>query len=227
MIRAVLFDVGGPLNTEETHERLFDEHIRAELAGAGFAVTDAAYADAARWAVDSFAANTYQAIIWRLTGQQAGVAEQVYRAVAQHPRAGFEVRAGMPELLAELHTRGLLLGVVANQPPHVVETLEAIGIKRYFTSLGISEIEGLRKPDPRLFLAVCHALAVPPAECIMVGDRIDNDIAPARQLGMRTVLLRSGRHQAQQPRSWLEVPDVEVRDAAGVRAAILALLARS
>src|SRR6185369_9513268 len=85
MIRAVLFDVGGPLNTEETHERLFDEHIRAELAGAGFAVTDAAYADAARWAVDSFAANTYQAIIWRLTGQQAGVAEQVYRAVAQHP----------------------------------------------------------------------------------------------------------------------------------------------
>ena len=35
----------------------------------------------------------------------------------------------------------------------------------------------------------------------MVGDRIDNDIAPATTLGMRTVLFRTGRHAAQQPRS--------------------------
>ena len=30
----------------------------------------------------------------------------------------------------------------------------------------------------------------------MVGDRIDNDIAPAITLGMRTVLFRTGRHAA-------------------------------
>jgi ribonucleotide monophosphatase NagD (HAD superfamily) len=47
----------------------------------------------------------------------------------------------------------------------------------------------------------------------MVGDRIDNDIAPACSLGMRTVLSRTGRHIAQQPRCAAEVPDAEVRTA--------------
>ncbi len=54
----------------------------------------------------------------------------------------------------------------------------------------------------------------------MVGDRIDNDIAPAITLGMRTVLFRTGRHAAQQPRSADEVPDAEVRDVAGLKVAL-------
>jgi HAD superfamily hydrolase (TIGR01662 family) len=224
--RAVLFDVGGPLDTELHHERLWDARLRAALAAAGVEVGDARYAEAARWAVDSFAANTYQAIVWYLTDRRVQLAEVVYAAAARQFTApgGFELRPGIPELLAELRARGLKLGVVANQAPHVLQRLEAVGIRESFDFLGISEIERLRKPDPRLFLAVCRELGVPPAECVMVGDRIDNDIAPAAQLGMRTVLLRSGRHQDQQPRTWREVPDAEVYDTAGMRRAILALV---
>jgi len=44
----------------------------------------------------------------------------------------------------------------------------------------------------------------------MVGDRIDNDIAPSRRLGRRTILFRSRRHSAQEPHSWDEVPDAEL-----------------
>ena len=58
----------------------------------------------------------------------------------------------------------------------------------------------------------------------MVGDRIDNDVAPARTLGMRTVLFRTGRHAAQQPRSADEVPDAEVRNVAGLRVVLAHLL---
>jgi FMN phosphatase YigB (HAD superfamily) len=58
----------------------------------------------------------------------------------------------------------------------------------------------------------------------MVGDRIDNDIAPARVLGMRTVLFRTGRHIAQQPRCADEAPDAEVVDVAGLRRALEVLL---
>ena len=58
----------------------------------------------------------------------------------------------------------------------------------------------------------------------MVGDRIDNDVVPAKRLGMRTVLFRTGRHRAQQPRSWEEKPDVEVYDVAGLECAIVRLL---
>jgi FMN phosphatase YigB (HAD superfamily) len=79
----------------------------------------------------------------------------------------------------------------------------------------------------RLFLHACEALDVAPEECIMVGDRIDCDIVPAKQLGMRAVRLRTGRHASQEPRSWDERPDAEATDVPGLRAAILALLDRA
>ena len=61
----------------------------------------------------------------------------------------------------------------------------------------------------------------------MVGDRIDNDIVPANLLGMKTVLLRTGRHQDQQPRSWDELPDAEAHDANEILRSVLGLLVES
>ena len=54
--------------------------------------------------------------------------------------------------------------------------------------------------------------------------RIDNDIVPAKLLGMRTVLIRTGRHINQQPRSWDEIPDQQATNAAGILTAIERLL---
>jgi putative hydrolase of the HAD superfamily len=76
----------------------------------------------------------------------------------------------------------------------------------------------------RLFLHACDGLGISAVDCIMVGDRIDNDVVPAKLLGMRTVLFRTGRHRSQQPRSWEERPDVEVHDVAGLERAIMGLL---
>ena len=58
----------------------------------------------------------------------------------------------------------------------------------------------------------------------MIGDRIDNDIAPAKQLGMKVVLFRTGRHIAQQPRSHHEMPDAEVCDVNELQCALEVLL---
>src|SRR5579884_434616 len=106
-IHAVFFDVGGPIDTQASHERLIDGHIRSALAAEGIDVGDAAYAAASQWAVDSFAPNAYQAIIWRLSGSDPGVAERVYRIVVQRARTldAFELRAGIPELLFRLRRR--------------------------------------------------------------------------------------------------------------------------
>ncbi len=225
-MRAILFDVGGPINTEIEHERAIDEDILRELRGADIAVTPEAYAGAWRWAVDSFAPNAYTAVIWRLTGEDAALAEAVYAAVANasHDRGAFELREGIEALLAKLHGLGLLLGLAANQPAKSLHTLEEHGLARYFDHLHVSGTHGFRKPDVRVFLHACESLGVAPAECIMVGDRIDCDIAPARSLGMRTVRLVTGRHAAQRPRSRDEVPDAEVHDVAQMEAAIMRLL---
>lgn len=223
-IRAVLFDVGGPLNTEVEHERRTDAEIHAALAAESVTVGDDAYAEAERWAVNSFASDAYQAIVWRLCGGDAAKAARVYdRFHASRAPMPFELREGMAGLLAELHARGLRLGLAANQPLSTIAVLDRHGIGRYFDHREVSETHGYRKPDPRLFLRACADLAVEPAECIMVGDRIDNDIVPARLLRMTTVLLRTGRHIAQEPRSWLEVPDAEVRDVEELRRVLLRL----
>jgi len=225
-LRAVLFDVGGPLDREETHERLADADIRAALATAGRAVDDAAYAAACARAVRSFASNAYRAIVWQLCDGEATLAAQVYAEVERRApaRAVFEPRPGIAEVLAWLRGRGLLLGLVANQPRSVHARLAAHGLAHFFSHSALSGDTGLHKPDPRLFLAACAGLAVSPAACVMAGDRIDNDIAPARALGMRTILLRTGRHRAQQPRDWTEIPDYEVSDVAGLRHALATLL---
>ena len=67
-VRAVLIDVGGPLDTEVSAEALIDRQIRLALSAEGIDVSDEEYEAANRWAIDSFAWNTYQAIFWRLSG---------------------------------------------------------------------------------------------------------------------------------------------------------------
>lgn len=225
LIRAVLFDVGGPLNTEVNSERLFDAHIREAVADEGAAVDDTNFAAANDWTVASFAPDAYQSIIWRLLGPDAAACRRAYARVAERApeRGDFQLRPSIADLLAELRALGLLLGLAANQPRSALVALDGAGIGQLFHHREVSGVHGFRKPDVRLFLRACEDLGVEPAECVMVGDRIDNDIAPARWLGMRTVLLRTGRHIDQQPRSWEETPDAEVRDVVGLRAALTAL----
>jgi putative hydrolase of the HAD superfamily len=214
MATAILFDIGGPIDTEVEHERLMDADIRDCLGQDGVAVDDPSYLEAGRQAIESFAPNAYQAIIWQLTAGDRHRSARVWEAVQARSRArdSFCLRPGIAALLAELSAQGVRIGLAANQPARVLGALDQAGIGHYFAFRQVSGSLGLRKPDTRLFLAACEALGVSPADAIMVGDRIDNDIVPARILGMRTVRFRTGRHAQQQPRSWLEVPDEEVHD---------------
>ena len=221
-LRAVLFDVGGPLDTEVSAEALIDRQIRLALSAEGIDVSDEEYEAANRWAIDSFAWNTYQAIFWRLSGGDREMAAR-FRHFSV-PNRPFQLRPGISELLATLHARGILLGLAANQPAKTLTTLDELGIGRYFSHREVSAIHGFRKPDVRLFLRACEELGVSPAETIMVGDRIDNDIVPANSLGIYSILFRTGRHIHQQPRSLDEVPRAEVHDVPQLAAAILAAL---
>jgi HAD superfamily hydrolase (TIGR01450 family) len=71
------------------------------------------------------------------------------------------------------------------------------------------------KPEPLLFEMALQRLGVAPGECVMIGDRVDTDIAGAQRLGMRTAMVRTGRFapgdpwpQGQAPADW----DVESLD---------------
>lgn len=226
-IRAVIFDVGGPLDLETAFEAAIDADIRAGLQREGFTFSEAEWDEANRIAVETFAPSLYRSVIWRLTAGDLGASRRIYKWMEAQAakRDLFELRPGIAGVLEALRVRGLKLGLAANQPAKVIGLLAGQGIGPYFQNEGISGIYGLRKPDVRLFIRVGEDLAVEPDECIMVGDRIDNDVSPARLLGMRTVRIRTGRHRDQRPRSWDETPDAEVEDAAGILEAIEAMLA--
>lgn len=229
MIRAVLFDVGGPLDLEIRYEDAIDADIRKGLNREGFELTDEAWLAANQFAVDSFSPNAYRSVIWQLSGNDVTAPKRIYEWMERqaHERSLFDLRPGIGDVLEALKARGLKLGLAANQPARALQHLADHNIGHYFGNEGISAVYGLRKPDVRLFLRACEDLDVQPADCIMVGDRIDNDIVPPKLLGMKTVLLRTGRHLKQQPRSWDEIADREVHDSAGILAAVLELVESS
>jgi HAD superfamily hydrolase (TIGR01509 family) len=229
-IRAVLFDLGGPIDLEILHEASIDLRITEAFAASGVVISRDDLDLASERAVVSFAPDAYGAMIWTIAAGDSGLAAEVHQHFRQDPlgraqsRGGVELRPGIGALLTELAGKGLKLGLAANQPARVIAELDRLGVGEHFSHREVSGHHGFHKPDVRLFLRACEVLAVEPAECIMVGDRIDNDIFPARVLGMRTVLFRTGRHIRQQPRSPAEVPDAVVEDVEELRNAILRLV---
>ncbi len=51
----------------------------------------------------------------------------------------------------------------------------------------------LGKPSPEAFLEAARHLGVPPHEIVMVGDDVRSDVAAAQAVGMRGVLVRTGK----------------------------------
>jgi FMN phosphatase YigB (HAD superfamily) len=85
---------------------------------------------------------------------------------------------------------GVKVIVAGNQPPQALDALERM--KLGVDSILISAVLGVEKPAEGFFDAVIAAAGCPPSEIAYVGDRLDNDVLPAREAGMRTVLLRRG-----------------------------------
>jgi FMN phosphatase YigB (HAD superfamily) len=93
---------------------------------------------------------------------------------------------GMVEALEDLAGE-FSLGILANQLREAMAGLEGLGLKRFFRVFALSELIDLKKPDPAIFRWALERAGCSPEEAIMVGDRIDNDITPARALGMKTI----------------------------------------
>ena len=98
---------------------------------------------------------------------------------------------GVPETLERL-SRKYRLGIIANQNPGTEERLAAFGIREYFDVIAASGEEGAAKPGPELFLTALRRAGCRPEEAAMIGDRPDNDIIPAKKLGMYTVWVKQG-----------------------------------
>ena len=101
------------------------------------------------------------------------------------------------ETLEALKERGYHLGIIANQVPGTAQRLDAWGLLKYFAVVAASAELGVAKPDSLIFEKAFELAGCQPCDSVMVGDRLDNDIRPAKELGMRTVWIRKGLSQYQ------------------------------
>ena len=102
------------------------------------------------------------------------------------------------------------LGIIANQIPGAEKRLEGMGIRRYFDLIVTSAEEGVAKPDPGIFKIALNRAGCAPEQAVMIGDRIDNDIVPAKQMGMKTVRIKQGVGKYWNIQGECETPDYEV-----------------
>jgi HAD superfamily hydrolase (TIGR01549 family) len=134
-----------------------------------------------------------------------------YRETFQVFRPGFNLakererraEAGQPEGFAEenlytdarpcliaLREQGLRVGLAGNQTARAETILRALEFS--VDVIGTSDGWGVAKPSRAFFDRVVVEAGCPAEQVLYVGDRLDNDVRPAQEVGMTTALIRRG-----------------------------------
>jgi HAD superfamily hydrolase (TIGR01509 family) len=186
-IRVVFLDIGGVTYDDSVYARSWNTALRESGAAFTDAEFDEEYARARAAQSGSFRRRLTQ----RFLGPGADI-EPVERLASSH--WAYPPEALYPDVLRclEALTGRYRLGILANQPSHVREALSRDGIDRFIEIWGVSDDLGLAKPDPRMFAHALHLAGEEPARAVMVGDRLDYDVRPAREIGMHAVWLLRG-----------------------------------
>ena len=87
-------------------------------------------------------------------------------------------------LLEELKKRGVKIGLITNTFSDERDLIRKSKLFPYFDAVRISYEEGIRKPDPQMYLSIMEEFGVTPEECLFVGDGGSRELFAARDLGM-------------------------------------------
>jgi putative hydrolase of the HAD superfamily len=186
-VEVVFFDIGGVLYDDTVYARSWMRALREHGADFSDEEFDREYAAARAEQSGSFR----RRLTTRFLGAEAGLVD-VEASAAKYwsypPTALYDdVRPCLEELSGAYR-----LGIIANQPTSIRAAMERDGLVGYFEVWGVSDDLGMQKPDPALFTHVLDIARVEPSRTVMLGDRLDYDVRPARAAGMRAVWVLRG-----------------------------------
>ena len=96
------------------------------------------------------------------------------------------------EALETLHKRGHRLWLLSNaQRVFTAYELRHLGLDDQFDGIYISSDHGCRKPDSRFLGALMQEQGLDPANCIMIGNDRETDIAGAKKAGLATFYMHT------------------------------------
>ncbi|EKE08482.1 MAG: hypothetical protein ACD_17C00147G0004 [uncultured bacterium] len=114
------------------------------------------------------------------------------------------------ECLKTTHTLSLVTGGYA---PFQMEKLEKAGIDRsIFSKIAVSE-NSIKKP---FYEDLIQEFSTLPQEAVVCGDRVQIDLEPARELGMKTVHMRWGRGRQVPKEDWMDAQIENLRELQGI-----------
>lgn len=169
-VRAIVFDVGETLVDES---RAWAE--LAEMAG----VTPLTLAGVLGAVIER---GEHHNRVWDVLDVAKPAKAPIIRGVDLYPDA--------LECLRAVRHAGLIVGIAGNQPAGAEAELRASGFEADF--IASSAEWGVSKPSPEFFSRVIESSRTSPEHIVYVGDRLDNDVLPARAAGMQTILIRRG-----------------------------------
>ena len=192
-IQWVFFDLGSTLIDETKADR---RRIREMTEGTG--ITE-----------EMFCEKRLEMIRQGLSGDPAAIAFFHLTKTPWHSEDETPYPDAEP-VLAALKHRDFKLGVIANQNPGTEQRLAVWNLLQYFDVIAASAELGIAKPDPAIFQWALKRAGCAARNAVMIGDRMDNDIAPAKRLGMHTVRLLRGLGAFHEPQCRDEKPEYTI-----------------
>ncbi len=206
MIRGIIFDYGGTLDTNSLH---WSEVLWQGYQSAQVPVTKQQFRDSYVFAERELARHPYikpehnfldllciklDIETRNLVDVQAWAASEADRAAKSEAIARYcydfvleILKVSRP--VVEGLSRRYPLVLVSNFYGNISAVLQDFRLQ-YFQSVIESSVVGVRKPDPQIFRLGVEALGFEPQEVVVVGDSFSKDIVPAHSLGCQTVWMR-------------------------------------
>lgn len=104
------------------------------------------------------------------------------------------------------------IGIIANQSAGGEKRLAAYGWDKYIALFILSAESGLEKPNLNIFKLALSKSCCSAQNSVMIGDRLDNDIYPAKKIGIHTIHIKQGFGRYQTPKSKDYEADITVND---------------
>lgn len=120
---------------------------------------------------------------FELTGEEA---EQVYRSLTDV--AAWRPYPDTAPVLRALADADVPVAVVSNIAWDIRSVFRELGVEDLVTTFVLSYVEGVVKPDPKIFTLACQRIGVAPEHAVMVGDSAVAD-GGASAIGCTTVIV--------------------------------------
>jgi putative hydrolase of the HAD superfamily len=212
-IRAVLFDLDNTLTHRDQSILAYSQHLantyQQQLQQAEISqiqsiirrIDNGGYPKKERLTHPSIAASVAYALQQELTWNILPDFEELTQFWFQQFGLSAVAMPGANSLLAELKQQGYKLAVVSNGGHATRLTiLQGLGFSHYFDEIISSELVGISKPNPEIFLHTSRQLDIAPQHCLFIGDHPVNDIQGATQAGMQALWLK-GFHEVEDHKS--------------------------